>query len=164
MPTREDIKLNVRTIRVPCWDCCSKLSNTSGVRAYQVLIILSKMIGRESGITRAMRGANMNNVMREEGNVVERIGVSAARNNNQRVGSVSAIMQPQEATITNRSPHKLIRNGASSVITIIRDGKRKRAARHREIHNSPGVMASQRLIAAMPAAAAGTTVVIGISM
>lgn len=74
-------------------------------------------------------------------------------------------MQPQEITIVNRKD-KLIRNGASSVITIMRDGERKRAAEHRDMRNSPGDMASQRLIEAMAAAAAaaGTTVVIGINM
>lgn len=71
-------------------------------------------------------------------------------------------MQPQETTIVNRRD-KLIRNGASSVITIMRDGERKRAAEHRDMRNSPGDMASLRLIEAM-AAAAGTTVVIGINM
>lgn len=70
-------------------------------------------------------------------------------------------MQPQETTIVNRKD-KLIRNGASSVITIMRDGERKRAAEHRDMRNSPGDMA--RLIEAMAAAAAGTTVVIGINM
>lgn len=71
-------------------------------------------------------------------------------------------MQPQEATIIDRRD-KLIRNGASSVITIMRDGERKRAAEHRDMRNSPGDMA--RLIEAMAAAAAaGTTVVIGINM
>lgn len=73
-------------------------------------------------------------------------------------------MQPQETMIVNRKD-KLIRNGASSVITIMRDGERKRAAEHRDMRNSPGDMASQRLIEAMAAAAAaGTTVVIGINM
>lgn len=73
-------------------------------------------------------------------------------------------MQPQEATIIDRRD-KLIRNGASSVITIMRDGERKRAAEHRDMRNSPGDMASLRLIEAMAAApAAGTTVVIGINM
>lgn len=71
-------------------------------------------------------------------------------------------MQPQETTIVNRKD-KLIRNGASSVITIMRDGERKRAAEHRDMRNSPGDMA--RLIEAMAAAAAaGTTVVIAINM
>lgn len=71
-------------------------------------------------------------------------------------------MQPQEATIVNRKD-KLIRNGASSVITIMRDGERKRAAEHRDMRNSPGDMA--RLIEAIAeAAAAGTTVVIAINM
>lgn len=72
-------------------------------------------------------------------------------------------MQPQETTIVNRRD-KLIRNGASSVITIMRGGERKRAAEHRDMRNSPGDMASLRLIEAMAAAAAGTTVVIGINM
>lgn len=91
----------------------------------------------------------------------QRVGsVNAGRNNSQRVGSVSAIMQPQEATIANRKDKQL---GASSVITIMEDGMRKRAAEHRDTHNNPGDMASQRLIKAM-AAAAGTTAVIGINM
>lgn len=73
-------------------------------------------------------------------------------------------MQPQETMIVNRKD-KLIRNGASSVITIMRDGERKRAAEHRDMRNSPGDVASQRLIEAMAAAAAaGTTIVIGINM
>lgn len=47
----------------------------------------------------------------------------------------------------------------------MRDGERKRAAEHRDMRNSPGDMASLRLIEAMAAAAAaGTTVVIAINM
>lgn len=71
-------------------------------------------------------------------------------------------MQPQETTIVNRKD-KLIRNGASSVITIMRDGERKRAAEHRDMRNSPGDMASQRLIEAMAAAAAAGTTVVNMS-